>query len=356
MAEPILQLKGISKRFGQTVVANRLNLVLYQGEFFTLLGPSGSGKSTILRIVAGLDQPDEGCVLIAGKDVTHIPPWQRGLGIVFQQYALFPHMNVAQNVGYGLWVRGIPASQIRKKVGELLELVGLTGYEEKDVTLLSGGERQRVALARALAIEPPLLLLDEPLSALDEKVRREMQIELKRIQRETGTTFLYVTHDQEEALTMSDRIGVIHRGVLEQCDVPEIIFRRPRTRFIANFFRGCNVLDVACQRSPDGFLTLYIGDRPVTLGAEGVTCTDRSSLPIAIRAENIRIGSRATACNIQLTGVLKETVYRGINVDHVLELSNGQLLVATSIQREAEALGQEINIGFNEADIVILED
>jgi ABC-type Fe3+/spermidine/putrescine transport system ATPase subunit len=355
MSEPILELKQICKRFGQTVVADRFSLTIYRGEFFTLLGPSGSGKSTILRIVAGLEQPDEGRVLIAGKDVAPIPPWRRGLGIVFQQYALFPHMSVAQNVGYGMQVRGVSPSRTREKVRELLKLVGLEGFEDKDVTLLSGGERQRVALARALAIEPPLLLLDEPLSALDEKVRREMQIELKRIHRETGTTFIYVTHDQEEALTMSDRIGVINRGILEQCDVPERVFRRPRTRFVAGFFRGCNVLKVAYEKAQGGALILHIGDQLVAVDAPGAPGTDRPHLAIAIRAENLRVGSRAGECSVQLAATLKEVVYRGTNVDHVLELPDGQPMVATSIQQEAKSPGQKVILGFNAEDIVILE-
>src|SRR5215510_14546505 len=181
-------------------------------------------------------------ILIDGQDVSTVPPWRRNLGMMFQQYAVFPHMTVAENVGYGLKVRGISGDAIKRRVGNMLELVGLSEYKDKNVTLLSGGEQQRVALARALAPQPRMLLLDEPLSALDEKIRREMQSELKHIQRKTGTTFLYVTHDQEEALTMSDRIAVLNRGVCVQCDEPEALFRRPRTRFVAGFFRGCNVV------------------------------------------------------------------------------------------------------------------
>ena len=245
MAEPILELRHVRKRFGATVPADDVSLSIEAGEFFTFLGPSGSGKSTLLRIVAGLEQADAGEVILKGRAVGDVPPWRRHLGMVFQHYANFPHMNVAQNIAYGLRRRGLSRPEIGARVAELLDLVGLSGFEERRVSQLSGGEQQRVAIARALAPQPELLLLDEPLAALDEKIRREMQGELTKIQDATGTTFVYVTHDQEEALTMSDRIAVLHRGQCVQCDHPERIFRFPRTRFVASFFRGCNVLEVA---------------------------------------------------------------------------------------------------------------
>ena len=247
MAGPILELRHVRKRFGATVPVDDVSLAIEAGEFFTFLGPSGSGKSTLLRIVAGLERADAGQVLLRGRDVGEVPPWRRHLGMVFQQYANFPHMNVAQNVAYGLRRRGLSRAEIRARVAELLDLVGLAGFEGRRVTQLSGGEQQRVAIARALAPRPELLLLDEPLAALDEKIRREMQGELTGIQEATGTTFVYVTHDQEEALTMSDRIAVLNRGRCVQVDEPERIFRHPRTRFVAGFFRGCNVLDARIE-------------------------------------------------------------------------------------------------------------
>ena len=239
MAEPILELRHVCKRFGRAVPADDVSLAIEPGEFFTFLGPSGSGKSTLLRIIAGLEHADAGLVLLRGRDVGGVPPWRRHLGMVFQQYANFPHMNVAQNVAYGLRRRGLDPAKVKTRVAELLDLVGLAGFEERRVTQLSGGEQQRVAIARALAPRPELLLLDEPLAALDEKIRREMQGELTKIQEATGTTFVYVTHDQEEALTMSDRIAVLNRGRCVQVGAPERIFRFPRTRFVAGFFRGC---------------------------------------------------------------------------------------------------------------------
>src|SRR5215469_12544297 len=248
----ILEFDRVTKQFGSTVAADALSLTVQEGEFFTFLGPSGSGKSTVLRMVAGLEEPDGGTIRIDGQDVAAVAPWHRNLGMMFQNYAVFPHMTVRMNVGYGLKARRLPASRIKERVDAILELVGLASLGDKNVTLLSGGEQQRVALARALAPEPRMLLLDEPLSALDEKIRRAMQTELKLVHQRTGTTFLYVTHDQEEALTLSDRIAVINRGQCVQCDAPERLYKRPRRQFVAEFFRGCNVLEAEPVARGDG--------------------------------------------------------------------------------------------------------
>jgi ABC-type Fe3+/spermidine/putrescine transport system ATPase subunit len=363
VSEPILQLEQVTKRFGRTVAADRLTLTIYRGEFFTLLGPSGSGKSTILRIIAGLEQPDEGAVLLEGRDLKGVPPWRRNLGMVFQHYAVFPHMTVAQNVGYGLRVRRLPREQVRRTVDRLLVLVGLAGMADKNVTLLSGGEQQRVALARALAVEPSLLLLDEPLSALDEKIRREMQAELKQIQRKTGTTFVYVTHDQEEALTMSDRIAVFDCGRCVQCGVPEMLFRYPRTRFVAGFFRGCNVVEADLLASDDGRIRVRFGDAVTTLPIDppaspvaGGVGTGRHRVALAIRAENLHVGALARDCPTQLAATLVNVVYRGTNVDYVLNLEDGQRIVATSTRKEPDAVGQRVLVGLDPAAVVMLVD
>ena len=354
MSDVILELDAVTKRFGATVTADRLSLRVERGEFFTFLGPSGSGKSTILRMIAGLEQPDAGTIRISGHDVAGAPPWKRNLGMVFQQYAVFPHMTVAENVGYGLRVRGLPARDIGDKVADMLRLVGLAGMDDKNATLLSGGEQQRVALARALVLQPDMLLLDEPLSALDEKIRREMQTELKHLQQKTGTTFLYVTHDQEEALTMSDRIAVLNRGVCVQCDAPERLFRRPRTRFVAAFFRGCNVVQADFVGFAQGRADLRIaGVAAVAHGSESPTT---GPVTLAIRAEDIRLGERAAACATRLGATLEEIVYRGTNVDHLLRLADGQRLVATSTRREAAGAPQAVAIGIDAEDVVLLED
>ena len=355
MREPILHLDQVTKRFDSTVAADRLTLTIYRGEFFTFLGPSGSGKSTILRMIAGLVRPEGGRILIKSQDMAGVPPWGRSLGMVFQHYAVFPHMNVGQNVGYGLRVRRVPPAEARQRVVALLQLVGLAGMEQKNVTVLSGGEQQRVALARALAVQPALLLLDEPLAALDEKIRREMQVELKRIQRKTETTFVYVTHDQEEALTMSDRIAVVHRGVLLQCDAPEVLFRRPQTRFVASFFRGSNVLEADLVSAGENGVTLRLAGQPITLRTRPLS-SRQSRVAIAIRAENVRVGAGAQGCAAVLPGRVTDIVYRGPNVDHVLELGDGQRIVATSTQREIDADAQAVSVGFNPGDAVVLED
>jgi ABC-type Fe3+/spermidine/putrescine transport system ATPase subunit len=353
MAQPILELRGIDKRFGDTVPADDVSLSIAAGEFFTLLGPSGSGKSTILRIIAGLETADSGEIFLNGNNLSQTPPWKRHLGMVFQQYANFPHMNVAENVGYGLRRRGLSKADIEARINDLLDLVGLHGFHRRRVTQLSGGEQQRVAIARALAPRPALLLLDEPLSALDEKIRREMQGELRSIQQNTGTTFIYVTHDQEEALTMSDRIAVLNRGKCVQCDAPERIFRRPRTRFVANFFRGCNVLE-AWLHSDNGAAALEISGARVRLPkalSEGT-----GSRPIAIRGEAVLLGPDAQHGDIVLTSRLEKITYRGVYSDYRLHLSDGQELSATLTQRQDLHEGEDVLVGVKTEDIILLDE
>ena len=352
MAEPILELRQVSKRFDKAVPADDVSLAIEPGEFFTFLGPSGSGKSTLLRIVAGLEQADAGLVLLRGRDVGGVPPWRRHLGMVFQQYANFPHMNVAQNVAYGLRRRGLGPAEIKARVAELLDLVGLVGFEERRVTQLSGGEQQRVAIARALAPRPELLLLDEPLAALDEKIRREMQGELTKIQEATGTTFVYVTHDQEEALTMSDRIAVLNRGRCVQVDAPERIFRFPRTRFVAGFFRGCNVLEASLEQDDHG-AALVLGGRRLALtrGKGGA-----GSQGVAVRGESLLLGEQARSAELVLPAVLERITYRGVYQDYRLRLDDGQVLSATLTQRLPLIAGSRVEVGIRADEIVLLEE
>lgn len=349
----ILALDDVTKQFGETVTADGISLSLQQGEFFTLLGPSGSGKSTILRMIAGLEQPDEGRILLEGKDITRLPPWKRGLGMVFQQYANFPHMSVADNVAYGLRRRDVTREERGDRVTELLKLVGLAGFGDRRVTNLSGGEQQRVAIARALAPRPKILLLDEPLSALDEKIRREMQDELRRIQQETGTTFIYVTHDQEEALTMSDRIAVLNLGHCVQCDAPEAIFRRPRTRFVARFFRGCNVVEGEHMVQEEQS-RLRIAGSEVTLPQRFTGPTGK--IGIAIRGEDIHLAEDAGRRDLVLEGRLQDQVYRGLYTDYRLELPGGHGLSAMIGRRLDVAPGDTISVGFDADALTPLED
>jgi ABC-type Fe3+/spermidine/putrescine transport system ATPase subunit len=349
----VLALKAIEKRFGATVTAEAISLEFQRGEFFTLLGPSGSGKSTILRIIAGLEFPDKGRVVLDGTDITDLSPWRRGLGMVFQQYANFPHMDVAGNVGYGLRREKMSREVKAARVSELLSLVGLGGFQDRAVTNLSGGEQQRVAIARALAPHPKILLLDEPLSALDEKIRREMQEELRRIQQTTQTTFIYVTHDQEEALTMSDRVAVLNRGRCVQCDEPERIFRRPRTRFVARFFRGCNVLK-GTHEVADGHSIVTLDGVTVRLSEEWPT--PKGEAGIAVRGEDIHLAGDAAGRDLQLTGQLEGVVYRGVYTDYRISLNGGQTLSAMTGRQLDIPPGAEIRIGIDADAIVPLEE
>ncbi len=244
MKDTILELKEIEKSFEGTKVLNGLDLEIQRGEFITLLGASGCGKTTTLRIIAGLESPDKGRVLLEGQDITGQEPNKRNINTVFQNYALFPHMNVADNIGYGLKIKKMPKEQIDAKVKEMLQLVQLSGFEKRMPDQLSGGQRQRIAIARAVVNEPKVLLLDEPLGALDLKLRQQMQLELKRLQKQLGITFIYITHDQEEAINMSDRIAVMRNGVLEQVGTPNEIYYRPRTSYVADFVGNANVLRV----------------------------------------------------------------------------------------------------------------
>jgi putative spermidine/putrescine transport system ATP-binding protein len=245
---PAVRIMGIRKSYGQVAAVDGVDLEISEGEFFTLLGPSGSGKTTLLRLIAGFERPDAGSVELAGTDVTRQPPYARDVNTVFQDYALFPHMNVLQNVEYGLRVKRVPRAQRRARAEAALDVVRLTGFGERTPPQLSGGQRQRVALARALVNEPEVLLLDEPLGALDRLLRQEMQIELKRIQREVGITFVVVTHDQEEALTMSDRLAVFNQGRIEQAGAPADVYERPVSEFVAGFIGISNVLERGGRR------------------------------------------------------------------------------------------------------------
>ncbi len=243
--ESIVELRQVTKRYGESTALESFSLAVRRGEFLTLLGPSGSGKTTLLRLVAGFEQPEAGEILIEGKDAAALPPYRRNVNTVFQHYALFPHLSVFRNVAFGLEQKRMPKDEVGRRVRAVLELVELPGKEDRMPQQLSGGEKQRVALARALVLEPAVLLLDEPLGALDQKLRREMQVELKRLHERLGITFIFVTHDQEEALIMSDRIAVINRGGLEQLGSGEEIYERPRTRFVAEFMGVENFFDVA---------------------------------------------------------------------------------------------------------------
>jgi ABC-type Fe3+/spermidine/putrescine transport system ATPase subunit len=356
-SRPALELVHVSRRFGERVAADDVNLSLARGEFFTLLGPSGSGKSTLLRLIAGLEHLESGSIRVDGREVQGVPPWQRGIGMVFQQYALFPHMNVAQNLAYGLRIHKVGHEASEERIRSLLKLVGLDGSGRRPVVRLSGGEQQRVALARSLAMEPPILLLDEPLGSLDEKIRREMQVELKQIQRRSGTTFLYVTHDQEEALTMSDRVAVMHSGRILQCDEPEAIFRRPSSRFVATFFKGCNVLRGQVASRESNRVRMKIADTVVPIELPAGRDFPGGEIAVGLRAENVRLGERSDQCSMRLEAVVQTVIYRGTTTDHVLELSDGQTLTATTTHViEGVRPGAKVQVGVMPDDFIPLLD
>ena len=321
-ARTAVRLTGIRKRFGGVVAAGGVDLEIAEGEFFTMLGPSGSGKTTLLRMIAGFERPDEGTVELAGVDVTRDPPYLRNVNTVFQDYALFPHMTVLQNVEYGLRVRKVARPERRRKAEIALDMVRLTGLGERKPVQLSGGQRQRVALARAIVNEPEVLLLDEPLGALDLKLRQEMQIELKRIQREVGITFIYVTHDQEEALTMSDRVAVMDRGRIEQLGTPIDVYERPASEFVAGFIGVSNLLERDGRRitvRPEKVQLLAIGETP----------------PPDSHVEG---------------GVITDVVYLGVVTRYVVTLDVGGELVAvrqnleTAAADALESQGQRVQV------------
>jgi putative spermidine/putrescine transport system ATP-binding protein len=318
--QPAVRLSGVRRHYGEIRAVDGVDLEIAPGEFFTMLGPSGSGKTTTLRLVAGFEQPDAGRIELDGRDVTHVPPFLRDVNTVFQDYALFPHMSVAENVEYGLRVKGVPRRVRRSKVEEALKMVRLPGLGARRPVQLSGGQRQRVALARALVNSPAVLLLDEPLGALDLKLRQEMQIELKRIQREmsdVGMTFVYVTHDQEEALTMSDRLAVFNEGRIEQVGTPAEVYEHPATEFVAGFVGVSNVLERDFRR--------------ITIRPEKIAMYD----------DDGRGGE---------TGRIRDVVYVGMVTRYIVELdSGGELVVVrqnleTSSQEALEARGRRVRL------------
>jgi putative spermidine/putrescine transport system ATP-binding protein len=342
---PDIRLAGVRKVFGDVVAVDGVDLDIRRGEFFTLLGPSGSGKTTCLRMIAGFERPDAGAIELAGEDVSRLPPAERDVNTVFQDYALFPHMNVAENVAYGLKVKKVARGERTKRVEEALAMVRLEGYGRRRPSQLSGGQRQRVALARALVNRPRVLLLDEPLGALDLKLRQQLQVELKRIQAEVGITFVYVTHDQDEALTMSDRIAVMDGGRVLQVGSPRDVYEEPDTRFVAGFVGVSNLLELPVERSDGDALTLRLGpDDAVTATGSG---TQGATAVVTIRPERIAIGT-APGDGCHARGTVTESLYAGPTSRFVVGLDGGgELMVvqqnATTSYDEVAALrGQPV--------------
>ncbi|GAA5062979.1 spermidine/putrescine transport system ATP-binding protein [Thermocatellispora tengchongensis] len=334
---PAIELDGVVKEYvarGETVQAVRgVSLSIAEGEFFSLLGPSGCGKTTTMRMIAGFEEPTRGGVRLHGQDVTGVPPNKRDVNMVFQSYALFPHMDVWENVAFGLRRKKVPEAEIRRRVGEMLEIVDLTGREKRRPREMSGGQQQRVALARALVNNPRALLLDEPLGALDLKLRQAMQIELKRIQREVGITFVYVTHDQSEALTMSDRIAVMNDGLVEQLAGPREIYERPATAFVAGFIGTSNLLNGAVERIAGGFAVLPLGEHGRVL-VEAAGHSPGDAVAVTVRPEKITISTEEPAGDVSaVRGTVSEVVYLGTYNSYAVKL--GDVAEMTVFQQNA---------------------
>jgi spermidine/putrescine transport system ATP-binding protein len=339
-----VEFRTVTKRFGDLTAVNAVSLQVHKGEFLSLLGPSGCGKTTSLRMIAGFEQPDEGEILIGGQDAVGVPPYRRDVNTVFQQYALFPHMSILDNVAYGMKQKRVARSERYKRAREALELVRLTGREKHRPTMLSGGQQQRVALARALVNRPRVLLLDEPLGALDLKLRKEMQIELTRIQDEVGITFIYVTHDQGEALAMSDRIAVMSEGVIEQLDTPAEIYDRPLTAFVADFIGEMNFLEGKVTGVTAGEYDLETSSGVVVHGCG--EATPGQAARVGIRPARLRVGPRSADLAVNTARAIVDTkMYLGDEVQVVATLDGGTQVVIREQRAGADASNDAIRPG-----------
>ncbi|HET6248595.1 MAG TPA: ABC transporter ATP-binding protein [Tepidisphaeraceae bacterium] len=355
--DKMVELQHVTKRFGDFVAVAGVDLDIRGGEFLTLLGPSGCGKTTLLRMISGFETPTEGKVLLAGKDVTALPPYRRDVNQVFQSYALFPHLSVWKNVAFGLEMKHVPRGEIRTRVDRAIEMVSLAGFEKRKPSQLSGGQKQRVALARGLVCEPKVLLLDEPLAALDAKLRRLMQIELKRLQSRLGITFLFVTHDQEEALVMSDRIAVVNKGKIEQIGAVSEIYHRPATPFVADFLGQANVLETSVAgKTAAGAELICKGDIRLTIDAAAVD--SQAKVLISVRPEKIRLSRRALAGANAFPATIREEIFRGATAQLLLQTPGGLELTAIIANQSAaeDALhqGEQVFCQVHADDVVVL--
>jgi len=343
MPDEIIRLVNVSKYYDGTPALNNINLYVKRNEFLTLLGPSGCGKTTTLRIIGGFEIPDSGDVLFEGKRINDLPPYKRKVNTVFQRYALFPHMNVAENVAFGLNIKKLDKKTIKKKVKDILSLVNLQGFEERSIDSLSGGQQQRVAIARALVNEPDVLLLDEPLGALDLKLRKEMQLELKNIHKRLGITFVYVTHDQEEALTMSDTIVVMKEGSIQQIGTPIDIYNEPKNAFVADFIGESNIVD-----------GVMIKDFVVNFAGQRFDCVDKGfqnneEVDVVIRPEDIKLVPEG---NGMLKGEVKAVIFKGVHYEMLVESSNIQWKVHST---QMEPVGNKVGLVIMPGDIHIMK-
>lgn len=348
----MIKLENVVKFYDDNQVVKNLNLDIYEGEFLTLLGPSGCGKTTTLRMIAGFEKVTEGKIYLEDEDVVNKAPYARNVNTVFQSYALFPHMNLFNNIAFGLVEKKMKKAQIKEKVMEVLSLVQLNGYEKRMPSQISGGQKQRVAIARAIINNPKVLLLDEPLGALDLKLRKQMQMELKHLQQKLGITFIYVTHDQEEAMTMSDRIAVMNGGILEQIGNAKAIYETPKTKFVADFIGESNLFEAYITAINKDLLELTFECGKVT--AKGTGFSLEEMVYVSVRPENIKC-SKTPLENFDLCGVVKENIYVGATIKTTIELNNGQLVKITNyLDNEIIESGEVVHLYWKEEKAVVI--
>jgi len=345
-----IRLIGLTKSFDEVVAVDGISLDIDRGHFFALLGPSGCGKTTTLRMIGGFEEPTEGRIELGGVDVAPLPPYKRDVNTVFQSYALFPHLTIFENVAFGLRRRGVKKGELRSRVVEALELVGLAGLERRKPRQLSGGQQQRIALARALVNRPRVLLLDEPLGALDLKLRKEMQLELKRIQNEVGITFVHVTHDQEEAMTMADRIVIMNSGRIEQLGTPSELYESPRTEFVAGFLGVSNLLDGEIVDADSVKLT----DGTVVRVSQEALASRQGSVQIGVRPEKIRIGGGEAN---SLSGTITESAYIGVSTQYILDTPAGPVTVYVQNDRPGGqvATGERLTLSWSPESTFVVD-
>ena len=363
MPDVDVHLVQVTKLYGDVVAVDHIDLDVNRGEFFSLLGPSGCGKTTTLRMIGGFEQPTSGLIELQGQDVTWLSPYQRNVNTVFQNYALFPHLTIFENVAFGLRRKGVKGGEVKSRVTDMLRLVQLEGYDARKPTQISGGQAQRVALARALINRPAVLLLDEPLGALDLKLRKQMQVELKRIQQEVGITFIYVTHDQEEAMTMSDRIAVMNRGRYEQLGDPETLYERPTTRFVAGFLGASNLLGGSCQGTDNGKGIIKLRDETIVF-APAQAVYGRDAVDVGVRPEKIRLhhdDEPTPEGHNHLPGTVVDASYMGVSTQYLVETASGSrvMVYEQNIERTTRdqlwAKGDQVHLTWSPDNTFVVE-
>ena len=364
MPDVDVRLSKVAKTYGDVVAVDHIDLEVHPGEFFSLLGPSGCGKTTTLRMIGGFEQPTSGLIELQGQDVTWLAPYQRNVNTVFQNYALFPHLTLFENVAFGLRRRGIKGDEVKTRVADMLRLVQLEGFDRRKPTQISGGQAQRVALARALINRPAVLLLDEPLGALDLKLRKQMQVELKRIQQEVGITFIYVTHDQEEAMTMSDRIAVMNKGHYEQLADPETLYERPTTRFVAGFLGISNLLAGRADGTADAYALVRLADDTL-VRVPRAAVTAAGAVQLGVRPEKIRLhdpGATPPERHNRLAGTIRDASYMGVSTQYQVEIAGGARVtvyeqnVERATRSELWAPGEQVQLTWSPDHTFVITD